>query len=113
MTLQELIDLQIFTVLNRGEELDKELTHPFCCDLLSIAMGKAPAGSVWVTVMANINTLAVATLAEVGCVVMAESVSPDEMVLRKAAELGITVLSTDLPVFDAALKVWSLLNPDE
>ena len=109
MTLKELLDRELFTVLNRGDDLEKELTKPFCCDLLSIAMGKAPAGCVWVTVMANVNTLAVATLADVGCVVMAESVRPDDVVLGKAAEQGITVLSTDLPIFNAALEVYDLI----
>ena len=39
MTVKELIDRQIFRVVNLGEELDREVTKVFCCDLLSIAMG--------------------------------------------------------------------------
>ena len=46
---------------------------PFCCDLLSVAMGKAPAGCAWVTVMGNMNTLAVATLADAACGIAASS----------------------------------------
>ena len=66
MTVKELVDRQIFRVVNLGEELDREVTKVFCCDLLSIAMGKAPADGAWVTVMGNVNTIAVATLAEIG-----------------------------------------------
>ena len=63
MTVQELLDSRIFSAVNVGDALDREITVPFCCDLLSIAMGRAPAGCAWVTVMGNMNTLAVATLA--------------------------------------------------
>ena len=42
MTVQELIDSGIFGVVNAGEGLEREITKPFCCDLLSIAMGRAP-----------------------------------------------------------------------
>ena len=105
MTVKELIDRQIFRVVNLGEELDREVTKVFCCDLLSIAMGKAPADGAWVTVMGNMNTIAVATLADVSCVIMAEEVSLDEVARARAKEQGVTVLATEEPVFEAALKV--------
>ncbi len=105
MTVKELIDRQIFRVVNLGEELDREVTKVFCCDLLSIAMGKAPADGAWVTVMGNVNTIAVATLADVSCVIMAEEVSLDEVARARAKEQGVTVLATEEPVFEAALKV--------
>ena len=90
MTVKELIDRQIFRVVNLGEELDREVTKVFCCDLLSIAMGKAPADGAWVTVMGNVNTIAVATLADVSCVIMAEEVSLDEVARARAKEQGVT-----------------------
>ena len=105
MTVQELIDKQIFGVVNLGDSPDRQITVPFCCDLLSIAMSKAPEDSVWVTVMGNINTLAVAALCDVGCIVLAEGISLDDAATAKAVQQHITVLSTDMPIFDAALKV--------
>ena len=56
--------------------------------------------------MGNKNTLAVASLADVSCIVLAEGVSLDEGTLTKAEEEGITVLSTQLPVFDIALEIY-------
>lgn len=105
MTVRELIESGTFEVVNEGEDLDKKITTPFCCDLLSIAMGKAPSGCAWVTVMGNVNTLAVAVLAEAACVIMAEGISLDESAVKKAAEQKITVLKTEIPVFEAALLV--------
>ena len=105
MRLQTIFELPGLRVLAEGDP-GREISRVFCCDLLSIAMGKAPADGVWVTVMGNRNTLAVASLADVACIVLAEGVSLDESTLAKAEEEGIAVLATDLPVFDAALKIY-------
>ena len=108
MTVQNLIDSGIFRLVNAGEYPEREITVPFCCDLLSIAMGKAPAGCAWVTVMGNMNTLAVASLADAACIIMAEGAVLDDMAMKKAKEQEITVLDTELPIFDAALKVYQM-----
>lgn len=104
MELKTILELPECKVLVEGNP-DRSISKVFCCDLLSIAMGKAPSDSVWVTVMGNKNTLAVASLADVACIVLAEGVALDEGTLKKAEEEGIAVLSTDLPVFDIALEI--------
>lgn len=109
MTIKELIDSRLFEAVNVGDELERSITKPFCCDLLSFAMGKAPEGCAWVTVMGNMNTLAVASLAEAACIIMAEGASLDKEALKKAAEQKITVLRTDMPIFDAALIIYQRL----
>lgn len=110
MTVQDLVNRELFRVVNLGDEPEGDITKPFCCDLLSIAMGKAPAGCAWVTVMGNMNTLAVATLTEAACVILAEGAALDEVAAKKAVEQGITVLATELPIFEAALAVHGLLG---
>ena len=107
MTVQELIDKNVFQEINIGDDTDRSITKPFCCDLLSIAMGRAPAGCAWVTVMGNLNTLAVADAA---CVILAEGAMLDEAAVKKAALQGITVLRTEEPVFETALAVKELLK---
>lgn len=99
------------TVCQGGE--DTELTKVFCCDLLSFAMSRNPAGSVWVTVMGNVNTVAVAVLTEGGCIVLAEGAQLDENALEKAKQQDVTVLRTDKPVFEAALAAYKLISADE
>ena len=105
MKLKDILTLPECRVLAEGDP-QRELSRVFCCDLLSIAMGKAPADGVWVTVMGNRNTLAVASLTDTACIVLAEGVSLDEGTLAKAEEEGIAVLSTDLPSFDIALEIY-------
>lgn len=84
---------------------DAEISGVYCCDLLSIVMGKAPAGAAWVTVMGNINSVAVASLTEVGAIILADGVKPDENALKKAEENGINILLSKEPIFDTALKI--------
>lgn len=107
MTIQDIINANYFTLKVSGD-CGRTVSKPFCCDLLSIAMSKAPADSVWVTVMGNRNTLAVASLADVACIVLAEDVRLSEVDLACAREQGLTVFETEMPVFDAALLVSKL-----
>lgn len=110
MKISDLIQLELFKLVNDGNNTEREISAVYCCDLLSIAMGKMPAGSAWVTVMSNINTLAVASLADVSCIILAEGCHLDVNGLAKAREQGITVFETELPVFDAALAIYKALN---
>lgn len=110
MTVQALVDTGIFGVVNLGYGLDREITKLFCCDLLSIAMSRAPAGCAWVTVMGNMNTLAVAALTDAACVILAEGALLDEAAAKKAAVQEITVLKTEEPIFEAALKIYGMLQ---
>lgn len=113
MTIQELIDSEIFTLVNAGDDTDAPISQPFCCDLLSIAMSRAPEKCAWVTVMANMNTLAVSTLTDCGCIILAEGTAFDAATNAKAAMQGITVFTTPMPVFDAALAVWQHLEAEK
>ncbi|MBS5062943.1 MAG: hypothetical protein KHZ58_04125 [Hungatella hathewayi] len=110
MTVKELAECGKFRVINMGDNPEREITKPFCCDLLSIAMGKAPEGGAWVTVMGNMNTLAVASLADVACVIMAEGAVLDEVAAGKAKQQEITVLATEEPIFEAALAIHEMLH---
>lgn len=110
MTIQELANSGLFALENEGDEMDREITKCFCCDLLSVAMGKAPAGCAWITVMGNMNTLAVASLADAACVIMAEGVPLDPVAANKAKMQGITVFKTEMPIFDAALAIHQKLS---
>ena len=105
MKLKTISELPECRLLVEGSP-DREISKVFCCDLLSIAMSRIPEGSVWVTVMGNKNTLAVASLTDTACIVLAEGVSLDDSTLAKAEEEGIAVAATELPVFDMALQIY-------
>jgi hypothetical protein len=109
MTVNELKNIPDFRLLAEGD-MSKEITRPFCCDLLSVAMSKAPSGAAWVTIMGNTNALAVSSLTDCACIILAEGTSLDPNVVHKAQVQGITLFETDLPIFEAALKVNQMLS---
>ena len=104
MTIKQLVDSGLFKPVNIADD-SREISKVFCCDLLSVAMSKAPADGCWITVMANINTLAVASLTDCSCIVIAEGTVVEAQVLDTAVQQGISLFQTDLPIFDAGLKV--------
>ncbi|MFI3170275.1 MAG: DRTGG domain-containing protein [Faecalibacterium sp.] len=110
MTIQQLIETNLFHIVWQGEDTSTVITKVFCCDLLSIAMGRAPEGGAWVTVMGNMNTLAVASLTETACIILAENAQLDASALQKAQEQGITVFQTEQAIFEAALQIHSALQ---
>jgi hypothetical protein len=100
-----------FAVINKASNTaETELSKVYCCDLLSFAMARNPAGSVWVTIMGNVNTMGVVSLTEGGCVVLAENAALDPVAEKKAAEQDITVIKTRLPVFEAAVAADKILK---
>ena len=73
--------------------------------VLMWVMGRAKSGDVWITIMSNINVIAVASLSDVSCVLLAENVTLEDDVLKTAKEKGINVLSTSLTTYEAAIKM--------
>ncbi|MDO5124097.1 MAG: DRTGG domain-containing protein [Eubacteriales bacterium] len=102
MTVYELCESEHFTPLS-VTCAERTVSGVYIGDLLSWVMGKAGADEAWITIMSNINTLAVASLTDVACVILAEGVTLEEDVLKAAKEKEINVVSTDLSAYEAAL----------
>ena len=71
---------------------EKEIRGGYAGDLLSWVMGRAEAGSAWVTIMTNSNIVAVASLLELSCIILAESSACDDALRNLAAEKGVNLL---------------------
>lgn len=93
------------TVASRGDGDRREIASIYCCDLLSMVMGRAQENDALITVMGNVNTIAVAVLADVSCVILCEGITFDEPTLQKAKEQGVCVLFSPEPNFQTALKL--------
>ncbi len=86
-------------------EPEKEVSGAYIGDLLSWVMGRASAGNVWITIMSNINIVAVATLSDASCILLAEGVTLDDEIISLADSKGINILSSPLSAYDCAVKV--------
>ncbi len=110
MTLQDLSLLDAFTVIVPPDDPEREISVPYCCDLLSVAMHGAPMDSAWCTVMNNINTLAVSSLADTACVILCAGIPATPEVREKAAAQEICLFETPLNSFEAALEVYKKIH---
>lgn len=81
----------------------------YCGDLLSWVMAKAPADSVWLTVMGNVNAIAVAVLKDLACIVLTENAVFDEDARQRAEQQDVTVLRTAADTYTLAVRLAGLL----
>jgi len=108
MTVKDFIEKCNLKVHVEGE-LDREIKDCYIGDLLSWVMGRAPADSAWLTVMGNINSIAVATLADVSCIVLVESAALDDEAKAKAEMHDVTILSTEKNSYTLAVELSKLI----
>ena len=101
----ERLDLKILV----EDDLEREITDCYIGDLLSWVMGRAPENSAWLTVMGNINSIAVATLADVSCIVLVENAPLDANAKQKAEIHGVNILSTAENSYSIAKKLSALI----
>lgn len=108
MTVKDLIERLNLTIMVEGE-LDREVTDCYIGDLLSWVMGRAPMDSAWLTVMGNINSIAVATLADVSCIILVENAALDADAKAKAEMHGVNILITDKNSYQLAVEISKLI----
>ena len=108
MTVSELTQLEEFKALCLPEG-ERRIDGVYIGDLLSWVMGRAGEDNAWITIMTNINVVAVASLSDVACVILAEGTAPDNEVLSTAEEKGVNILSSSLSAYEIAVKLSSLI----
>ena len=89
---------------------EAEVRGCYCGDLLSWVMAKAPAGSVWLTVMGNLNCVAVASLRELACVVITDGAPLDRAALERAGQQGVTLYTAADGTYECARAVSGLIE---
>ncbi len=108
MTVKALMDaLELIAVAVSDEA--REVTGGYAGDLLSWVMGRAEQNAVWITIMSNVNVVAVAQLADVSCVILAEGVTLDPDAAAQAKSRGVNVFSSPLSTFELCARVRALL----
>jgi hypothetical protein len=109
MNLKEIIDnlhLEPVTVPRNFAEITP--TCGYTSDLLSCVMSGAAHQSIWVTLQAHINIVAVATLLDLSAIIITEDAKPDEATIAKANEEGINIFLTKEPTFAVVGKLWEM-----
>lgn len=109
MKVKDIIEKCSLT-LHTGDNLEREVEGVYAGDLLSWVMGHAECGQCLVTIMSNINVLAVASLLDLSCVILAEGVKPDEEFLSLAKDKEITILSSKESAYTICTSLYEALK---
>lgn len=89
---------------------EREIDGVYIGDLLSWVMGRAQMDNAWITIMTNVNVIAVASLADTSCVILAEGAAMPEELIQTAEEKDINILSSSEPIYETTLKLAGLLS---
>ncbi len=109
MKIQELATSLGFDIITLPSP-DAEVNGCYIGDLLSWVMGRAEEGNVWITIMTNINIVAVASLSCVSAITVAEGLEIPDDIISAANAQNVNILRSKLPTFETALAVGRLVS---
>lgn len=108
MKVSDIISKLMLTCAAGEGGLDRELDGCYIGDLMSLAMSGIREDMVWITIQTNINVAAVASLADAACVIIADCAVPDEAMIKKANELELPILTTEMTAYETAKALAAL-----
>lgn len=88
--------------------MDRGISGAYAGDLLSYIMANAAKGNIWLTIQAHSNIVAVASLLELSCIIVAGGVKVESGTLEKADREGIPILSADQDIYTLCCRLHSL-----
>ena len=89
---------------------DREIDGVYIGDLLSWVMGRAQMDNAWITIMTNVNVIAVASLADTSCVILAEGVDMPEDLIQTALSKDVNILRSSQPIYETAVQLAGLIS---
>ena len=113
MTVEQLAEKLHIKIFAGKGGADRQVCGCYIGDLLSWVMGRAHEDDAWLTVMGNINAIAVATLADTACIILTENAPLDLEAKEKADEQDVPVLVAEENSYDTAIKIYELLKAEQ
>ena len=111
MTVEELKNACSLRILAGSETaLQRVVSGCYIGDLLSWAMSRAGENEAWITVMGNVNAIAVAVLADCACIILCDDAPLDEDARMRAVQQDVAVLKSDERAFALALRLGALFK---
>ena len=108
MKIKDLVEKLNLKVLTAYDE-DRNITGCYSGDLLSWVMSRAEEGDVWLTVMGNINAVAVAVLTDCACIVLTENAALDDEAKIKAEMQGVCFLQSEKNAYELSVEISKII----
>ena len=109
MKLDQIAEQLGLELLTEGLEPDAEIAEGYTGDLLSNVLAVAQPGDLWITIQHHANVVAVAQVAGLSAVILANGVHPGDAMLQKARSARIPVLASQDSAFVLSGKLYALL----
>lgn len=100
MELGDILTLLSGKLITKGVKINRSIQCAIACDLLSWVVGNARPNCAFITIQTSMNTIAVASLIEMGCIIIVEDAAIDDKVIKKSIEEDIPILKTPLTTFE-------------
>ena len=85
--------------------LNRTVSGCYTGDYLSNVMKNAKHNNIWLTVVNNHNTVAVAMLKGLSCIIMCENVKPTAEALKHSLDRGIPILLSEKTSYELAVEI--------
>lgn len=100
LTVRQLVERLGLTVQAGADHIDHGVSGGYVGDLMSDVIANSRAGDAWITIQSHENTIAVAGLRDLACIILVGGERPDEETVRRAEEKGIPILATEQRAFE-------------
>lgn len=109
MTINEIAQKAGLRLLAGEKGVHNTVSGCYIGDLLSWVMSRAQGGDIWLTVMGNVNAVAVAALTDAAGIVLVENAVLDEDARQKADEQEIPIYTCEANSYEMALRIHDML----
>jgi hypothetical protein len=110
MKLADLVSELSMEVKTYKEGLQINVTGGYVSDLLSDVMGNSKKDNVWITLQTHVNIVAVASLRTLAGIIIVGNKRVQEDTLAKAESEKVTIMTTPMPAFEVAGKIYQLIH---
>lgn len=101
MKIREIAEVLEAELLTPGADLDREVHNACGSDMMSDVLAYVKDQAVLLTGLTNPQVVRTASMMDMVCIVFVRGKRPDSAILELAGEMGITLLGTQLTMFQA------------
>lgn len=110
MNVKNVADIIEGELTSAFNQVNRNVKNIHAGDLLSHVMANTSEGDAWITVHTHLNTIAVAVLNELSCIIIPYGIAPEEPTIKKADCENIPIISTKLNVYDICTRIYEYLQ---
>ena len=89
---------------------DEEINRGYSGDLMSDVMANAKSNSIWITIQAHKNSIAVALIKDIKAILFTNNVPISEEVIEKAKEEDINLFRTHKDSFTVSGEIYAMME---